>query len=139
MKELEIGLIQLRSNCTRYGLDESDRAIFERVLFSYYRFLYLVKKYPEESLDFAPPVTVDLMWHAHMTMTKCYNSDMMRQLGRVLYHQPWKSAKTPLPIKPDSSFACLWKSLYKTNIEEDHEYLNSPLISFESQRMLLDD
>jgi len=116
LPELERGLSDLRE-----GSDEN--YIYMRLVISYFRFLFLVAKYPQESSNLAPPVTIDLMWHAHMTLMHRYINDTKRILGFPLNHHSWKSSKDLLPVS--SQFACLWKEEFKTTLENDHLYYMS--------------
>jgi hypothetical protein len=123
LPELEIQLADMRKNCRGWGLYHwDDASVIQRLSCSYYRFLYLVKQHHSEAHKFTPPVSIDLLWHAHMTLTKTYYDDMIEMLGELLEHHPWKSSTELLPLSQDSALACLWKTLFTTNIEEDHIY-----------------
>ncbi|GAB3429138.1 glycine-rich domain-containing protein-like [Massilia solisilvae] len=52
----------------------------------YRRFLYLVKKYPNE--QFAPTVDVDVFWHYHILDTMKYAQDCEELFGYFLHHDP---------------------------------------------------
>jgi hypothetical protein len=118
---LERGLSGMLEDCRNWGLENSNEEnIYQRLFFSYCRFLFLVAKYPQESSNLAPPVAIDLMWHAHMTLMHQYINDTQRILGFPLNHHPWKSSKDLLPVS--SQFACLWKEEFKTTLENDHIY-----------------
>jgi len=125
LPELELELTQMRkSYCRGWGLMNSDEtSVIRRLCTSYLRFLYLVYKYPSEADKLAPPVSIDLCWHAHMTLTKIYYENTVDMLGGVpLEHHPWKDSSKLLPINADSTLACLWKTLWNTDIQEDHKY-----------------
>jgi uncharacterized membrane protein YgcG len=56
-------------------------------LLDYFRFLYLIGKYPNETIV---PWTADLdeVWHAHILDTKQYAADCERIFGRFIHHHP---------------------------------------------------
>jgi hypothetical protein len=53
----------------------------------YRRFLYLMKKYPNELT--APPVEVDTFWHHHIVDTEKYARDCAAVFGYFLHHNPY--------------------------------------------------
>lgn len=53
----------------------------------YRRFLYLMKKFPNEST--APPIDVDTFWHYHILDTVKYADDCERVFGYFLHHFPY--------------------------------------------------
>jgi len=98
--------------------------ILKDLLLSYYRFLYLVNLYPAQSTDFTPPLTIDLMWHAHMSLTTIYTQETSKILGETLAHHPWKTSNNVEPISPESVFSCLWKEVFKTSLSNEHIWVN---------------
>lgn len=52
----------------------------------YRNFLYLSKKYPEESLS--PTRQIDEIWHAHILYTQDYHRACEKIFGFYLHHQP---------------------------------------------------
>lgn len=50
-------------------------------------FLYLMKKFPNEST--APPIDVDTFWHHHILDTLKYADDCERVFGYFLHHHPY--------------------------------------------------
>jgi len=105
-----------------WGLTYNKNAKYVRLYKTYMRYLYLVAKHPQFRGDLAPPVTIDVMWHAHMSLPVMYKADTTRICGHILEHQPWKSSKEFLPILVDSPINCLWKEEFGTTIDEDHIY-----------------
>jgi len=121
LPELERNLANMVEDCEQWGIFSSEKNVFSRLVTSYVRFLYLVAKYPEQRMDLAPPVTIDLMWHAHMTMTDKYRKDTERALGgSPLHHVPWKNSNEVEYLSSTSPFICLWKKEFNTTIEKDH-------------------
>jgi hypothetical protein len=57
------------------------------VEFEYRRFLYLMKKFPEEGA--APRVDVDIFWHYHILDTIKYAHDCQAVFGYFLHHFPY--------------------------------------------------
>lgn len=55
--------------------------------FEYRRFLYLMKKYPDEQT--APLVDVDTFWHYHILDTMKYAVDCDAVFGHFLHHFPY--------------------------------------------------
>jgi hypothetical protein len=132
LPELERQFGMMHSQAYNWGLwNTSEGGVIKRLILSYQRFLYLVRKFSEESSELAPPVSIDLMWHAHMTLPS-YLEDTTRILGFPLQHQPWKKAKTLLPVEPESTLACLWKQEFSTDIASDHVFQTEKNLSFYS-------
>lgn len=57
------------------------------VEFEYRRFLYLMKKFPNEQT--APLVDVDTFWHYHILDTMKYAADCEAVFGHFLHHFPY--------------------------------------------------
>jgi Glycine-rich domain-containing protein-like len=53
----------------------------------YRRFLYLMKKYPDE--ETSPTVDIDTFWHYHILDTMKYAADCERVFGYFLHHYPY--------------------------------------------------
>jgi hypothetical protein len=62
-------------------------AYAEAVEFEYRRFLYLVKKFPNEQA--APLFDVDVFWHYHILDTMKYAADCEAVFGYFLHHFPY--------------------------------------------------
>jgi hypothetical protein len=63
------------------------RAYADAVEFEYRRFLYLVKKFPNEQA--APLFDVDIFWHYHILDTMKYAADCEAVFGYFLHHFPY--------------------------------------------------
>jgi hypothetical protein len=59
----------------------------ETVEQQYRRFLYLMKKYPNEQIS--PTVDVDTFWHYHILDTMKYAEDCEQAFGYFLHHYPY--------------------------------------------------
>lgn len=57
----------------------------------YRRFLFLVKRYPDEPL--APTMDIDEVWHLHMLQPVAYYDDCMAWFGYILDHNGGFGAK----------------------------------------------
>jgi hypothetical protein len=67
------------------------RAYADTVEFGYRRFLYLVKKFPNEPV--APLFDVDVFWHYHILDTRKYAVDCDQVFGYFLHHCPSSGTK----------------------------------------------
>lgn len=63
------------------------RAYADAIEFEYRRFLYLVKKFPDEQA--APLFDVDVFWHYHILDTMKYAMDCEQIFGYFLHHFPY--------------------------------------------------
>jgi hypothetical protein len=63
------------------------RAYVDTIEFEYRRFLYLVKKFPNEQA--APLFDVDIFWHYHILDTMKYAADCEAVFGYFLHHFPY--------------------------------------------------
>lgn len=63
------------------------RAYADTVEFEYRRFLYLMKKFPNEQA--APLFDVDVFWHYHILDTMKYADDCEAVFGYFLHHFPY--------------------------------------------------
>jgi hypothetical protein len=61
-------------------------AYADAVEYEYRRFLYLVKKFPNEAI--APLFDVDVFWHYHILDTMKYAADCAQIFGYFLHHSP---------------------------------------------------
>jgi len=105
--ELEKGFLMVKSH---YSNNEDELLV--KLSQDYLRFQYILYKFPEQRDNLAPPVNIDLMWHAHMTLGNTYIEDMKRIFGETLLHHPWKDSKEIIPIAEDAPLACLWKQVF---------------------------
>lgn len=64
-----------------------DEARASAVELEYRRFLYLMKKFPEDEL--APSMDVDKFWHYHILDTAKYARDCDELFGYFLHHYPY--------------------------------------------------
>ena len=116
----------------------SNGVAMDRLVRSYDRFLFVVAKHGL----FAPPVPIDLIWHAHQSTPQLYRAETQRMLGCHLLHDPWPAARwtmdadgkmqprqgavptTALSPQEEGTFAeleCLWKTEFGTDMMQEHE------------------
>jgi hypothetical protein len=74
------------------------------VEFEYRRFLYLMKKFPNEQT--APLVDVDTFWHYHILDTMKYAADCEAVFGYFLHHFPTSACAARTTKQPTCGSAC---------------------------------
>jgi hypothetical protein len=99
--------------------------VCRRLSESYHRFLFLVKSDPSLGHKLAPPVSIDLLWHAHQSTPHLYQSETQRIVGFRLDHEPWPEETKKLR-EVDQDFACRWKTAFGTELERDHLFKSDP-------------
>ena len=99
----------------------NDRVVCERLFESYHRFLFLCKTMPSLGHKLAPPVSIDLLWHAHQITPQLYMEETTRTVGFHLRHDPWPNNSKDLRDM-SSEFACAWKKSFGTDLSKDHTY-----------------
>ena len=92
--------------------------VCRRLFDSYSRFLFLCKTRPELDHKLAPPVSIDLLWHAHQSTPQLYEAETVRVLGYRLDHDPWPVSDKLRKV--DDDFVCAWKSAFGTDLARDH-------------------
>ncbi len=121
MPELDISF---RNICTqayrKLGIfDSSDANVIQHLSLSYQRFLFLCKTRPDLGHDLAPPVALDLLWHAHQATPRLYEEETTRIVGFRVDHDPWPQGKSDLrPLS--EQMKCAWKTAFQTDMEDDH-------------------
>jgi hypothetical protein len=88
--DLDFELIKRKLTHGKSGLGWS-RERAEAVEHEYRRFLYLMKRFPNELT--APSVEVDTFWHQHILDTAKYAHDCMAVFGYFLHHYPYLGLK----------------------------------------------
>ncbi len=101
--------------------DVTDERIIQHLSTCYQRFLFLCKTRPDLGRDLAPPVAIDLLWHAHQATPQLYEEETMRICGYRVSHQPWPEGNSELRPTSDA-IKCAWKTAFDTEMEEDHWY-----------------
>jgi hypothetical protein len=88
----------------------------------YRRFLYLMKKFPNEST--APLVDVDTFWHYHILDTMKYAADCERAFGYFLHHNPYVGIgdETDDQVRLDSG--ARMRELYEATFGETYPALH---------------
>jgi hypothetical protein len=86
LPSFEKSYASLRADCW-WSCDDSSEKILTYLMYTYDRYLFLVKKYPGEML--APGLAADLLWHAHQLDPVAYKQTCLRSLGFELKHRMW--------------------------------------------------
>ncbi|WP_432382397.1 glycine-rich domain-containing protein [Duganella sp. P38] len=88
------------------------------VEFEYRRFLYLMKKYPNEQT--APLVDVDIFWHYHILDTISYAADCEAVFGHFLHHFPYIGLRGEDDEAAHIRVGLRMKELYEDTFGEDY-------------------
>jgi hypothetical protein len=102
----------------------------EAVESEYRRFLYLVKKFPQQRV--APRFEVDLFWHQHILDTRKYAIDCAHIFGYFLHHYPYLGLRGEEDMTAREEAGQLMRSLYE---EEFGESYDAPLTAAPEDRM----
>jgi len=94
--------------------------VYQNLLKSYERFLFMVAKYPPQTGYVHPTFAIDVVWHSHIICPKHYESDIIRLVGFPVEHNPW-----PTITKKDTSESMektqnLWEKEFGNRIDLDH-------------------
>jgi hypothetical protein len=90
------------------------------VEFEYRRFLYLMKKYPEELA--APSFDVDTFWHYHILDTMKYAEDCQNVFGHFLHHFPYIGLRGEDDLLVHESAGERMRCLYEDTFAETYPY-----------------
>lgn len=93
-------------------------AYADAVEFEYRRFLYLVKKFPNEQV--APLADVDLFWHYHILDTMKYAADCDAVFGYFLHHFPYVGLRGADDLAAHHRVGERMRELYEQVYEEDY-------------------
>jgi hypothetical protein len=88
------------------------------VEFEYRRFLFLMKKYPNEQT--APLVDVDTFWHYHILDTMKYAADCDAVFGYFLHHFPYIGLRGEDDEAAHERVGLRMKELYEATFGEDY-------------------
>jgi len=88
------------------------------VEFEYRRFLYLMKKFPNEQT--APLVDVDTFWHYHILDTMKYAADCDTVFGHFLHHFPYIGLRGEDDEAAHIRVGLRMKELYEDTFGEDY-------------------
>ena len=88
------------------------------VEFEYRRFLYLMKRYPNEQT--APLVDVDTFWHYHILDTMKYAADCQAVFGRFLHHFPYIGLRGEDDEQAHERVGQRMQELYETTFGDDY-------------------
>ena len=84
----------------------------------YRRFLYLMKKYPEEQA--APLMDVDTFWHYHILDTLKYAVDCDKVFGYFLHHFPYVGLRGEADEEAHHQMGERMRELYEETFGEDY-------------------
>ncbi|AVR95805.1 glycine-rich domain-containing protein [Pseudoduganella armeniaca] len=88
------------------------------VEFEYRRFLYLMKKFPNEQT--APLQDVDTFWHYHILDTLKYATDCQRVFGYFLHHFPYIGLRGEADEEAHERVGARMKELYEATFAEPY-------------------
>ncbi|AXA92028.1 glycine-rich domain-containing protein-like [Massilia sp. YMA4] len=88
------------------------------VEFEYRRFLYLMKKFPNEQT--APLQDVDTFWHYHILDTLKYATDCQRVFGYFLHHFPYIGLRGEADERAHERVGARMKELYEDTFGEPY-------------------
>ena len=94
------------------------------VEFEYRRFLYLMKKYPNEQT--APLVDVDTFWHYHILDTMKYAVDCDAVFGHFLHHFPYIGLRGEDDEAAHIRVGLRMQELYEETFQEDYVRAAAP-------------
>jgi hypothetical protein len=84
----------------------------------YRRFLYLMKKYPDE--EAAPLMDVDTFWHYHILDTMKYAADCEAVFGHFLHHFPYVGLRGEADEEAHRQMGERMRVLYEETFGEDY-------------------
>jgi hypothetical protein len=114
IQAIDLSLFRTRLLNPRWGKPIPEQVV-DHAIRDYRRFIFLMRKYPGESLS--PTLDIDLIWHEHILDTRPYFQDTARIFGHYVHHEP---GRTPGKRSPDleKSFRRTCE-LYTTEFNED--------------------
>jgi hypothetical protein len=108
-------------------------AYADAVEFEYRRFLYLMKKYPNEQV--APLFDVDVFWHYHILDTMKYAVDCQAVFGYFLHHFPYVGLRGAEDVKAHQRVGERMRELYEQTYGERHVRPPEPSYSIASDKV----
>jgi hypothetical protein len=100
--------------------------LLKQVLPSYERFLNLCHAHTANNdvlTNPAPPLVLDLVWHAHQMEPAQYKQDCLELFGTEFWHDPWPHGLGVMTEASDE-LLCAWKTTYGTPMADDWKYFN---------------
>ena len=94
------------------------RAYADAIEFEYRRFLYLMKKFPNEQV--APLFDVDIFWHYHILDTMKYAIDCKAVFGHFLHHFPYVGLRGEEDLDEHHRAGEHMRTLYEQTYSEDY-------------------
>jgi hypothetical protein len=108
------------------------REYADAVAFEYRRFLYLVKKFPNEQA--APLFDVDVFWHYHILDTMKYAVDCEAVFGYFLHHFPYVGLRGEEDLKAHHRVGERMRELYERTYGETYIRQGAPTYSPKSDQ-----
>lgn len=93
-------------------------AYADAVEFEYRRFLYLMKKYPNEQA--APLFDVDVFWHYHILDTMKYATDSEAVFGYFLHHFPYVGLRGEQDLEAHHHVGQRMRELYEGTFGDEY-------------------
>jgi hypothetical protein len=93
-------------------------AYADSVEFEYRRFLYLMKRFPNEQA--APLFDVDVFWHYHILDTMKYAADCQAVFGYFLHHFPYVGLRGEEDVKAHQRGGERMRELYEQTYTESY-------------------
>ena len=108
-------------------------AYADAVEFEYRRFLYLVKKFPNEQA--APLFDVDVFWHYHILDTMKYAADCEAVFGYFLHHFPYVGLRGEEDLEAHHRVGERMRELYEQTYGEGYIRQEEPAYSAASGKV----
>jgi hypothetical protein len=102
-------------------------AYADAVEFEYRRFLYLMKKFPNEQA--APLFDVDVFWHYHILDTMKYAVDCQAVFGYFLHHFPYVGLRGEEDLEAHERVGVRMRELYEQTYGERYLRQEEPAYS----------
>lgn len=102
----------------------------DEIEFEYRRFLYLVKKFPNEQA--APLFDVDVFWHYHILDTMKYAADCETVFGYFLHHFPYLGLRGEEDLEAHHRVGERMRELYEHTFGE--QYIRQEEASYSAGR-----
>jgi hypothetical protein len=88
IQAIDMSLFRTKLLQPRWGRPMPEQVV-DHAVQDYRRFLFLMRKYPGETLS--PTLDIDLLWHEHIMDTRPYFQDMASIYGRYVHHEPGRT------------------------------------------------
>jgi hypothetical protein len=109
------------------------RAYADAMAFEYRRFLYLVKKFPNEQV--APLFDVDVFWHYHILDTMKYAADCQAIFGYFLHHFPYVALGGAADLEAHERAGERMRDLYQQAFGQVYSGQQEPLFAAAQEKI----